>query len=57
MAVEQTEAIFGPLKTRIDDAVAKLEEQIALGEGSDAPAKEIEQAKAVLEQAKIAEGA
>ena len=53
-AVEQTKAVFQPLRTRIADAVNKLEEQIALGEGGGAPEAEVEQAKTVLAQAKAA---
>ena len=52
MAVEQTKAVFGPIKKRIDDAVIKLEEQIAIGEGAGATETELEQAKTVLAQAK-----
>lgn len=43
--------MFGPLKKRIDDAVAKLEEQVAAadGEGDDVVAakKALEAAKAL----------
>jgi tubulin-specific chaperone A len=53
-AVEQTKAVFQPLKARIAEAVNKLEEQIALGEGGGAPEAEVEQAKTVLAQAKAA---
>ncbi|KAB5551124.1 tubulin binding cofactor A-domain-containing protein [Coniochaeta sp. 2T2.1] len=42
-ALAETEAVFGPLGQKIADAVAKLEEQIALGEseglGEDALVK------------------
>ncbi|POR39733.1 Tubulin binding cofactor A [Tolypocladium paradoxum] len=53
-AVEQTKAVFGPLKTRIAAAVAKLEDQVAASEGSGAHAGDLEQATAVLAQAKAA---
>ena len=46
--------MFGPLKQKIEDAVTKLEEQIALKEAEGGPEAEIEQAKAVLGQAKAA---
>ncbi|TQV97216.1 tubulin-specific chaperone Rbl2 [Cordyceps javanica] len=53
-AIEQTKAVFGPLKQRIADAVAKLEDQLAAAEQGAAPEAEITQAKAVLAQAKAA---
>ncbi|KAI6785834.1 uncharacterized protein J7T54_006173 [Emericellopsis cladophorae] len=53
-AAEQTKAVFVPLKQKIEDAVTKLEEQIALKEAEGGPEAEIEQAKAVLGQAKAA---
>ena len=48
MAVEQTKAVFKPLRERITAAVAKLEDQVAGAEGSE----EVEKAKTVLDQAK-----
>ena len=54
MAVEQTRAVFAPLKTRISDAVAKLEDQLAAGEEGGAPEAEVEAAKAALADAKKA---
>lgn len=51
MAVEQTKAVFGPLKLRVAEAVTKLEDQIATGEEDGAPEAELEQAKVVLGQA------
>ncbi|KAF4123981.1 tubulin-specific chaperone A [Geosmithia morbida] len=56
LAVEQTQAIFEPLKSRISQAVSKLEEQLAIGKDSGAPANELEQAQAVLDQAKVING-
>ena len=53
-AIEQTKAVFEPLKARTAEAVNKLEEQIAIGEGGGAPEAEVEQAKTVLAQAKAA---
>jgi len=47
-AVEETKAVFGPLRQRIGDAVVKLEERIE--EGGDE--KEVEKAKEVLESAR-----
>lgn len=54
-ATEQTRAIFGPLRERIAIAITKLEEQITTGEASGAEAADLEQAKAVLAQAKAAQ--
>jgi tubulin-specific chaperone A len=53
-AIEQTKAVFEPLRQRIDDAVAKLESQIELREKSGAPEAELEQAKAALLEAQQA---
>lgn len=50
-AAEETRAVFGPLKTRIAEAVARLEEQIAAAEGEGAPADELAKAKEVLASA------
>ncbi|KLU85020.1 hypothetical protein MAPG_04054 [Magnaporthiopsis poae ATCC 64411] len=33
-AVRETEAVFGPLLTKVEDAVGKLEEQMAISESS-----------------------
>ncbi|PHH74110.1 hypothetical protein CDD80_3311 [Ophiocordyceps camponoti-rufipedis] len=47
--VEQTRAVFAPLRLRIDEAVAKLEEQVAAeGEGQDG---DLAGARAALEMA------
>lgn len=53
-AVEQTRAVFAPLRQRIADAVAKLEEQIALSDDTGAHSADLASAKAVLAQAKKA---
>ncbi|KAJ2968892.1 hypothetical protein NQ176_g8954 [Zarea fungicola] len=53
-AIEQTKAVFGPLKQRITTAVEKLEDQLAAAEDAGAPDAEITQAKAMLVQAKAA---
>ncbi|KAG6015415.1 hypothetical protein E4U54_003531 [Claviceps lovelessii] len=50
-AVEQTRAVFGPLKQRLDEAVVKLEDQIALAEEGGG-SEDLENAKKVLGQAK-----
>ncbi|EFW99840.1 tubulin-specific chaperone [Grosmannia clavigera kw1407] len=48
-AAEETKAVFAPLKLRTQDAVAKLEEQIAFRESSGAAADtELEKARAIL---------
>lgn len=44
--------MFGPIKKRINDAVAKLEEQIAISEGAGVSETELDQAKNVLNQAR-----
>ncbi|EQL01190.1 hypothetical protein G6O67_001702 [Ophiocordyceps sinensis] len=52
-AIEQTKAIFAPLRKRIEEAIAKLEEQIDVGEGgNDVSAGDLEHARAVLKEAK-----
>lgn len=50
--MEETKAVFQPLRKRIADAVAKLEEQIALSEsGADeGPAEQLAKAKDILTQ-------
>lgn len=47
--MEETKTVFGPLRTRISDAVAKLEEQIALA-NDDAAEEELAKAKKALAQ-------
>lgn len=49
-AAEETKNVFGPLRTRIADAVSKLEEQIAIGESAEAAEAELAKAKEVLAQ-------
>ncbi|KAG6041044.1 hypothetical protein E4U41_006135 [Claviceps citrina] len=52
-AAEQTRAVFGPLKERLGEAVARLEDQIALAEEAGGPeSDELEKAKRVLGEAK-----
>lgn len=40
-AVEQTKAVFAPLKQKIAEATAKLQDQIATGEEEGAPEAEL----------------
>ncbi|KAK8114527.1 Tubulin binding cofactor A [Apiospora kogelbergensis] len=48
-AMEETKAVFGPLKTRIGEAVSRLEEQVASAEGdSNASAAELTKARELL---------
>lgn len=42
--------MFGPLRKRIADAVAKLEEQIAIGDSESADAAELTKARDVLKE-------
>ncbi|KAM5381044.1 hypothetical protein ACJZ2D_003159 [Fusarium nematophilum] len=51
-ALEQTKAVFEPLRKRIASAVEKLEEQIAVREQVGAPEAELQQAKETLAKAK-----
>lgn len=48
-AKAETEAVFGPLRQRIGEAVAKLEEQIAIGESEGAEEAELAKAREALE--------
>jgi tubulin-specific chaperone A len=47
--VEETKAVFGPLKQRISEAVHRLEEQIATADNADT--EELAKAKEVLANA------
>jgi tubulin-specific chaperone A len=51
-AAEETRGIFGPLRQRIEEAVGKLEEQIAIAEGANGSADELEKAKEMLKKVK-----
>lgn len=42
--------MFGPLRNRIADALAKLEEQIAIGDSESADAAELAKARDVFKQ-------
>jgi tubulin-specific chaperone A len=44
----ETEAVFEPLRQRIEEAVSKLEEQIALSESEAAELASLEKAREVL---------
>ncbi|OLN88646.1 Tubulin-specific chaperone A [Colletotrichum chlorophyti] len=52
LAVEETQKVFPALRTRVEDATVKLEEQIALAESSGASADEVATAKLALEKGK-----
>ncbi|KAM4059030.1 tubulin binding cofactor A domain-containing protein [Hirsutella rhossiliensis] len=55
IAIEQTKAVFEPLRKRITEAIARLEEQIESSQGKgDVSAADLEQARAVLKEAKTA---
>jgi tubulin-specific chaperone A len=47
-AIEETRAVFVPLRERIVEAVQRLEEQIATAESESAAADEITKAKEAL---------
>lgn len=51
-AVEQTKAVFAPLRERIVVAVERLEEQLAMSEQLGASGDEVQQAKEALAKAK-----
>ena len=50
-AIEETKAVFPPLRQRITDAIHKLEDQLEGGAGSE---EEVKKAKEVIESAKVA---
>jgi tubulin-specific chaperone A len=50
-AIEETRAVFPPLRQRIADAVQKLEDQVEAGRATD---EEITKAKEAIEKAKEA---
>ncbi|KAM0564321.1 hypothetical protein ACHAPJ_000532 [Fusarium lateritium] len=51
-ALEQTKAVFEPLRQNIATAVEKLEEQLAVSEQLNAPEEQVQQAKETLAKAK-----
>ncbi|OHW95823.1 tubulin-specific chaperone rbl2 [Colletotrichum incanum] len=52
LAVEETQKVFPALRTRVEDATVKLEEQIALAESGGASPEEVETAKQALAKGK-----
>lgn len=52
LAVEETEKVFPALRTRVEDATVKLEEQIAVAESSGASEEELATAKLALSKGK-----
>ncbi|GKT42004.1 uncharacterized protein ColSpa_02185 [Colletotrichum spaethianum] len=52
LAVEETQKVFPALRTRVEDATVKLEEQIALAESGGASPEELETAKQALAKGK-----
>lgn len=52
LAVEETEKVFPALRTRVEDATVKLEEQIALAESGGATEDELATAKLALSKGK-----
>ncbi|KAI1335649.1 putative tubulin-specific chaperone Rbl2 [Xylariaceae sp. FL0016] len=54
-AIQETSAVFPSLRTRISDAVARLEEQIATAESEDSNATELEKAREALRLGKSVE--
>ncbi|KAL2756311.1 hypothetical protein ACRALDRAFT_1070614 [Sodiomyces alcalophilus JCM 7366] len=53
-AVAETEKIFPHVRTRIEEATTRLEEQIALAEASGATEEELDLARAALKQGREA---
>lgn len=49
-AMEETKTVFGPLRSRIADAVGKLEEQIAIADSEGGDEAELTKARGALEQ-------
>lgn len=50
--MDETKAVFAPLNERINEAIQRLEEQIATAESEGADAGEIKRAKEALELGK-----
>lgn len=48
--MEETKTVFGPLRSRIADAVGKLEEQIAIADSEGGDEAELTKARGALEQ-------
>ena len=51
-ALEETKAVFPPLRQRIEDAVNKLEDQLETAKENSGPEAEIEKATEVIANAK-----
>jgi tubulin-specific chaperone A len=51
-AIEETKAVFPPLRQRIKAAILKLEEQLEIGQENGATDEEIAKAKEVIDEAK-----
>ncbi|KAK2623941.1 hypothetical protein QTJ16_006575 [Diplocarpon rosae] len=51
-AIEETRAVFPPLRERISDALKKLEDQVDAGKSSGASEEELTKAKEAIEDAK-----
>ncbi|KAI6373923.1 hypothetical protein MCOR25_003310 [Pyricularia grisea] len=52
-AIQETERVFAPLRVKIDEAVRKLEEQLALSESNEHTSEEdLKKANEALESAK-----
>jgi len=52
-AIEETKAVFPPLRQRIEDALAKLEDRLE-ADGGSASEAEVTKAKQIIEEAKEA---
>ena len=50
-AIEETKAVFPPLRQRIEDALAKLEDRLE-ADGGSASEEEVSKAKNTIEEAK-----
>lgn len=50
--MEETQKVFPELRTRVEDATVKLEEQIALAESGGASPEELETARLALAKGK-----
>ncbi|EHA57371.1 hypothetical protein MGG_09890 [Pyricularia oryzae 70-15] len=56
-AIHETERVFAPLRVKIDEAVRKLEEQLALSESNEHTSEEeLKKANDALESAKKLQG-
>lgn len=53
-AIEETRAVFPPLRQRIEDALEKLKDQLEAGQAKGASEAEITAATETIEKAKLA---